>query len=159
MSSTPAVAYLTRQPPSASRSDAPAQEEPVPARTQSRQDSHATRHTSFTHGLPTPPTSKTMTELALKTCHVTEPAHRPYHLAPYSLRHGPPPPATVVTGPYFAAPGHRSNLAGDLETENRASPGNRIASSFQIPESVNSSRGSIAEFAAEVSRGGPARRR
>jgi hypothetical protein len=45
---------------------------------------------------------------------------------------------------------HRSSTSRDFGFDTKKSSGNVIALNFRIPESVNSSGGSIAEFAAEV---------
>jgi hypothetical protein len=45
---------------------------------------------------------------------------------------------------------HRASTSRDFGFDTKKSSGNVIASNFRIPESVNSSGGSIAEFAAEV---------
>jgi hypothetical protein len=45
---------------------------------------------------------------------------------------------------------HRASSSRDFGFSTKKSSGNIIASNFRIPESVNSSGGSIAEFAAEV---------
>jgi hypothetical protein len=47
---------------------------------------------------------------------------------------------------------HTASSSRDFGFDTKKSSGNIIASSFRIPESVNSSGGSIAEFAAEVRR-------
>jgi hypothetical protein len=115
----------------------------------------------FRNGLPTPPTSKAMTGLTLKN-HYNNGIHPPaQRLSKYSHQ-------GAVSGENSTvernlgdrvqeqlsytdrSQRHRASSSRDFGFDTKKSAGNIIASNFRIPESVNSSGGSIAEFAAEV---------
>jgi hypothetical protein len=115
----------------------------------------------FRNGLPTPPTSKAMTGLTLKN-HYSNGVHPPAQ----SLSKYPRQDASSVennTGErnlvgreqehlayHDRSQRHRPTTSRDFGFDTKISSGNVIALNFRIPESVNSSGGSIAEFAAEV---------
>jgi hypothetical protein len=115
----------------------------------------------FRNGLPTPPTSKAMTGLTLKN-HYNNGVHPPAQsFSTYSHQ-------DALSGENGAGEGkpagrdqdqlvykddsqrHRSSASRDFGFDTKKSSSNVIASNFRIPESVNKSGGSIAEFAAEV---------
>jgi len=115
----------------------------------------------FRNGLPTPPTSKAMTGLTLKN-HYNTGVHPPAQsLSKYSRQ-------DAVSGENGTvernlggrgqeplvytdrSQRHRVGSSRDFGFDTKKSSGNVIASNFRIPESVNNSGGSIAEFAAEV---------
>lgn len=115
----------------------------------------------FRNGLPTPPTVKAMTGLALKN-HYNNAVHPSARsVSKHGQRNGLS--SENSTGErnsvgreqerlsYSNRPErHRPSSSRDFGFDTKKSSGNVIASSFRIPESVNSSGGSIAEFAAEV---------
>jgi hypothetical protein len=115
----------------------------------------------FRNGLPTPPTSKAMTGLTLKN-HYNNGVHPPAQsFAKY-------PHQDALSGENSAgernlagrdqeqlvhndrSQRHRSSASRDFGFDAKKSSSNIIAANFRIPESVNRSGGSIAEFAAEV---------
>lgn len=111
----------------------------------------------FRNGLPTPPTSKAMTGVALKN-HYNNGVHPLAQSHPRYTRQ------ESVSGETSTEERnleehlsykdrfqkYRASSSRDFGFDTKKSSGNTIASSFRIPESVNSSGGSIAEFAAEV---------
>jgi hypothetical protein len=119
-------------------------------------------HSSFANGLPTPPASQAMTGVTLQNNQSTGNISHHSHLARYPVpdgssgglaasrhaAHRPPHERSSLAEPVT---GHRPSGNFDFFSEPAKNGGNVIASSFQIPESINSSKGSMAEFAAEVS--------
>jgi hypothetical protein len=112
----------------------------------------------FRNGLPTPPTSKAMTGLTLKNYYnngVYPPAQS---LSRYSHQDAEISSVERTVGDkrqeqlgYIdRSQRHRASSSRDFGFDTKKSSGNVIASNFRIPESVNNSGGSIAEFAAEV---------
>lgn len=115
----------------------------------------------FRNGLPTPPTSKAMTGLTLKN-HYNNGVHpSSQSLSKYSHQDAVSGENSTV-GRNLGDRGqehlsytdrsqrHRASSSRDFGFDTKKSSGNVIASNFRIPESVNNSGGSIAEFAAEV---------
>ena len=115
----------------------------------------------FRNGLPTPPTSKAMTGLTLKN-HYNTGVHPPAQsLSKYSHQDAVSGGNSTVErnlgdrgreqlGYTDRSQRHRVSSSRDFGFDTKKSSGNIIASNFRIPESVNNSGGSIAEFAAEV---------
>ena len=117
----------------------------------------------FRNGLPTPPISKAMTGAILKNNY-----NNSVHPPTQNRSRYPQPDAPngenrlgerklVGTeqeqlGYHSHFQRHRGNTSRDFGFDTKKSSGNIIASNFRIPESVNSSGGSIAEFATEVRR-------
>lgn len=125
------------------------------------QNSKIRPHSLFRNGLPTPPTSKAMTGLTLKNHNSNGVSMQAHHLTRYPLNDvssGGPVTGNQTFdgrengqqrhGGNFQA--HRAGRSKDYGVDTRKSPANIIAANFRIPESVNSSGGSIAEFAAEI---------
>jgi hypothetical protein len=113
-----------------------------------RRDSN-TANTWFTGGLPTPPgTGRNMNGMAVGS---TLPS-LPHNLS-YPIRHPPP-----QHDPYSQPPSypqhdlhHPQQFTGTSRTgTHERTTSNVIASHLQIPESINKSKGSLAEFATEV---------
>jgi hypothetical protein len=120
----------------------------------------------FRNGLPTPPNSKAMTSLTLKNHYNNNNNNNGVHPPAQSLAKYPLQDASSGqnnTGERVRAgreqeqlgyndrpQRHRQSISRDFGFDTKKSSGNVIASNFRIPESVNSSGGSIAEFAAEV---------
>ena len=117
----------------------------------------------FRNGLPTPPISKAMTGAVLKN-NYNNSVHPPTQ---NRLRYPQQDASNGGTSNgerkfvgveqeqlgYHSHPQrHRGNTSRDFGFDTKKSSGNVIASNFRIPESVNSSGGSIAEFATEVCR-------
>jgi hypothetical protein len=115
----------------------------------------------FRNGLPTPPTSKAMTGLTLKN-HYNNGVYPPAQsLSKYSHQDAVSGENSTVErnlrdraqeqlGYTDRSQRHRASNSRDFGFDTKKSSGNVIASNFRIPESVNNSGGSIAEFAAEV---------
>ena len=114
---------------------------------------------SFQNGLPTPPFYKAMTEYrsypvpsnGASTQYQYDPRYHQHEVPAgraYGLENG---RSQHLVHQDQSQKHHRAASSKDIMFETRPPGQNMIASSFQIPESVNSSKGSIAEFAAEVS--------
>jgi hypothetical protein len=115
----------------------------------------------FRNGLPTPPTSKAMTGLTLKN-HYNNGVHaRAQRVAQYphhdagSGENGVGERNVAGRDPdqlvhHDRSHRHRSSASRDFGFDAKNSSSNVIAANFRIPESVNRSGGSMAEFAAEV---------
>lgn len=123
-------------------------------------EEHSWQHL-FRNGLPTPPTSKAMTGLTLKN-HCSNGVHPPAQSLP-KYPHQDASSGGNKTGERNRvdreqeqlgynnhSQRHRPSTSRDFGFDTKMSTGNVIASNFRIPESINSSGGSIAEFAAEV---------
>ena len=115
----------------------------------------------FRNGLPTPPTSKAMTGVTWKNQYnngVHPPAQtlsRYPHQDALSGENSIEERNIVGSEQELLGYGdrsqrHRASSSRDFGFDTKKSSVNIIASNFRIPESVNSSGGSIAEFAAEV---------
>jgi hypothetical protein len=118
---------------------------------QSQYTTHATRrdgntaNTCFTGGLPTPPgTGRNMNGMSVGS---TLPS-LPHNLS-YPIRHPPPHQDSYSNPPSYPQhdPQQQSTSNGHTTSHERT---NVIASHLQIPESINKSKGSLAEFATEV---------
>ena len=111
----------------------------------------------FRNGLPTPPTSKAMTSVTLKNHYNTGVHPSAQSLSKYSRQDAVSGENSTVErslgeqlGYTDRSQRHRVSSSRDFGFDTKKSSGNIIASNFRIPESVNNSGGSIAEFAAEV---------
>jgi hypothetical protein len=124
---------------------------------------HSDNESSVRSGLPTPPSTRAMNGVTLRQ----QPSHNttsqpyqssrfPLHNVPNNnlphqrdgrdnLHHG---DMQVRTNGFNS--GHRTQGSQDRDISTSKSTTNAIASHLQIPESVNKSKGSLAEFAAEV---------
>jgi len=122
-----------------------------------RSEDRATNNTWFTGGLPTPPGTKAMAGVSLGNSFATYATHAFTHNSRQPFQ-------DVSNGPstqYRPAPAAQVGTKYCLNTRTNSAHGyhamstdkinaNAIASHLQIPESVNKSKGSLAEFAAEV---------
>src|SRR2546423_630451 len=115
----------------------------------------------FRNGLPTPPTSKAMTDITLNNQY-----NNGFHTSTQSLSRYPHQNGLSgengnggrnlagreqeQLGYNDRSQRHRASRSRDFGFDSKKCSGEVIASSFRIPESVNSSGGSIAEFASEV---------
>ena len=108
-------------------------------------------NTWFMSGLPTPPGSRVMNSLSVGSAVPTFHPNPSYPTRYPSERPLPQqelyPPQNNVQYPQHS---RMNSLSGSSSSRSHRNPSNLIASHLQIPESVNKSKGSLAEFTAEV---------
>jgi len=125
---------------------------------------HSDNESSVRSGLPTPPSTRAMNGVTLRqqpshntTSQPYQPSRFPLHNVPNNshpphqrdgLHH--PGDMQVRTNGFNSE--HRAQGSQDRDVSASKNNTNSIASHLQIPESVNKSKGSLAEFAAEVGR-------
>ena len=110
----------------------------------------------FQGGLPTPPQSRNMTGVSLSNNYGTYPANHTYTHNQQLSQHGSSLQPSRFSAAASSQPSHghangsRGTSSVDYGISTEKSMVNVIASHLQIPESINKSKGSITEFAAEV---------
>jgi hypothetical protein len=126
-----------------------------PSRYQSQYATHATRRDGntvnawFTGGLPTPPgTGRNMNGISVGSTLPSLPHNLSYpirHPAPQQDSYSHPP-----SYPQHDLPHPQQSTSNGHTASHERTTSNVIASHLQIPESINKSKGSLAEFATEV---------
>ncbi|KIW40223.1 uncharacterized protein PV06_07437 [Exophiala oligosperma] len=115
-----------------------------------------TNDTYFSTGLPTPPGSKAMPGVTLGNGHASFPSHPSQHLGDYpqngigsSQSYGRS-TTRSDTSSFNLVPASSSTSDSYSHQATDSTHVNAIAPHLQIPESVNKSKGSLAEFTAEI---------
>ncbi len=120
---------------------------------QAGQSEGTSSNTWFASGLPTPPGPRVMNGLSVGS---TVPAFHPNQ--PYPTRHPSDnpfpqrPSYPSQNSVEYSQHSRMNSMKGSSIAHSQKNTSNLIASHLQIPESVNKSKGSLAEFAAEVSK-------
>lgn len=108
-------------------------------------------NTWFASGLPTPPGSRVMNGISVGSTIPTFPPNQPYPTRrPSENSFQQRPSYHSQNNVDYSQHSRMNSLGGSSIGQSRKSASNLIASHLQIPESVNKSKGSLAEFAAEV---------
>ena len=121
-----------------------------PSHTNCSEDS--SENTWFTGGLPTPP-GKIMNGLSVSSALPVFPANHSHPLqqpAPDSFPSHHRPSYSSQHNVDLSKHSRMNSMSGTMGLQPDKSASNLIATHLQIPESVNKSKGSLAEFAAEV---------